>query len=124
MNYNVNNNEQEMMLREKIEKREKFDTILAYVLLVILLGCIGGVLALKFLGSDEEELPPINENTANYISLDQIVTSLNTSVLANRYMNDCASFTASVNGNAILVNYVNGEVSVNSNIPICFIIFL
>lgn len=118
MNYNVNNNEQEIMLKEKIKKREKIDTILAYALMVILLGCIGGVLALKFLGNNDEELPPIDELTPNYISLEQIASSLNSSVLANRYVNDGATFTASVNGNALIVNYVNGEVTVSGNIPV------
>ena len=41
-------NEQEMMQRQKIEKREKTDIILAYILIVILLAGIGIVLYLKY----------------------------------------------------------------------------
>lgn len=116
MNNNVNNNEQEKVLREKIEKRERFDTILAYILLVVLLGCIGVVLGLKFLGG-EEEVPPVDEYTPSYISLGEIATSLNGSVLANRYMNDGASFATSVNGNALMVTYIKEDVNVNIEMP-------
>lgn len=116
MNNNVNNNDQEMILRQKIEKREKFDTILAYILLVVLLGCIGVVLGLKFLGG-EEEVPPVDEYTPSYISLGEIATSLNGSVLANRYMNDGASFATSVNGNALMVTYIKEDVNVNIEMP-------
>ena len=33
-------NEQDLMIQEKIKKREKTDIMLAYILIVILLGCI------------------------------------------------------------------------------------
>lgn len=117
MNNNINNNDQEMILRQKIEKREKFDTILAYILLVVLLGCIGIVLGLKFFGGGDEDVPPVDEYTPSYISLGDIATSLNSSVLANRYMNDGASFATSVNGNALLVTYVKDGVNVNIEMP-------
>ena len=113
MNNNVNI---DAMLKEKIEKREKFDTILAYVLIVILLGCIGAVLGLKFLGKEEEK-PPVDEYTPTYITIGEITTSLNNSVLANRYMNDGASFASAVNGNAMLVTYIKDGININLNIP-------
>ena len=47
-------NEQEMIQRQKIEKREKTDIILAYILIVILLAGIGIVLYLKY-GSSQDK---------------------------------------------------------------------
>ena len=49
-------NEQEMIQRQKIEKREKTDIILAYILIVILLAGIGIVLYLKY-GSSQDTVP-------------------------------------------------------------------
>ncbi len=117
MNNNGYNYDQEMILRQKIEKREKFDTILAYILLVVLVGCIGLVIGLKFFRDNEELRPPVDEYNPTYISLGEIASSLNNSVLANRYMNDGASFVTTVNGNALLVSYVNDDVNLNVNIP-------
>ena len=37
-------NEEEMMRMKKIEKREKTDTILAYILYVFLIACLGVIL--------------------------------------------------------------------------------
>ena len=107
-------NEQEMILRQKIEKREKFDTILAYVLLVILLGCIVIVLYLKFV-KKEDTLP--EEYIPKYIGLSDISSSLNSSDLANRYINDNATFNSNVNGNTLVVSYVKDDVNVELNIP-------
>ena len=42
MNNNVN--EQEMIMKQKIEKRERFDIVLAYILIVVLVACIGIIL--------------------------------------------------------------------------------
>ena len=44
-------NEEEMMRMKKIEKREKTDTMLAYILIVILIACLGVILF-----SDEQTL--------------------------------------------------------------------
>lgn len=112
----MNNNEQDMILREKIKKREKIDTILAYILIVVLLACIGVILGLKFLGKEEEQ-PPVDEYTPKYISLGEITTSLNSSILANRYMNDGANLISSVNGNAIQVTYIKEGTNINVNMP-------
>lgn len=115
MNNNINN-DQDMIIREKIEKREKIDTILAYVLIVVLVVSIGVVLGLKFLGGGEEDTP-VDEYTPTYISLGEISTALNNSVLANRYMNDGASFASIVNGNSIVVTYNKDDVVLNIEMP-------
>jgi len=117
MNNNVNNINQDMIIKEKIEKREKIDTILAYILIIILVACIGVVLGLKFLGNKEEEVPPADEYVPNYIGLNDISNSLNSSALAGRYMNEGATLSSSVNGNAILVTYNKDNILVDLNIP-------
>lgn len=116
MNNNVNN-EQEMILKQKIEKREKFDTILAYVLLVILLGCIVLVLYLKFV-REEEEVPPVDEYVPNYISLSEISSSLNSSTLFNRYFNDGAIAGSSVSNDSLMVTYAKEDANINLEIPV------
>lgn len=109
-------NEQEMFIKQKIEKREKIDAILAYVLIVILLGCILLVLYLKFIRKEADT--NLEEYVPNYISLSEISSSLNTSTLANRYMNDAASFNSSVSGDALVVSYIKNDVNVTLNIPV------
>ena len=64
-------NEEEMMRTKKIEKREKTDTILAYILIVILIACLGIILFLKFV--KKEDTKP-EEHNPTYISVDEIVT--------------------------------------------------
>lgn len=107
-------NEQDVMLNEKIIKREKFDTILAYVLLVILVGCLLLVLYLKFVRVEDKG----EEYVPNYISLNDISTSLNSSILANRYMNDGATFSSSVNDDVLNVSYVKDTANVNLNLSV------
>ena len=46
-------NEEEMM-RQKVEKREKVDTIIAYCLIVILIGCIAILSILKLTKKEDE----------------------------------------------------------------------
>ena len=108
-------NEQDLILKQKIEKREKIDTILAYILLVILIGAILLVLYLKFIRKEEMKEP--EEYVPNYISLNDISTSLNNSTLANRYLNDSATLNSSVSGNSIVVKYVKDDNNLNLNIP-------
>lgn len=110
-------NEQDIMLKEKIEKREKFDTILAYILMVILLGCIVGILILKFTKKEENVVNP-NEYVPNYISLTDIVNSLNRSELVNNYISEGASFNSSISGNSLVINYTKDEVDFDLNIPV------
>lgn len=109
-------NEQDLILKQKIEKREKFDTILAYVLLAILVVCIGIILYLKFIKNDEVVDGP-EEYVPNYISMSEISSSLNSSALANTYMENGVSFGSSISGNSLVVTYVKDEVNLNLDIP-------
>lgn len=97
-------NEQELFLRQKIEKREKFDTILAYVLIVILVGAILFILYLKFMR--EEEVKDPVEYVPNYISVSDISNSLNNSLLVSGYVSDGASFSSSVIDDNLVMYYV------------------
>lgn len=96
-------NEQEMMINEKIKKREKVDTILAYILLVFLLGAIIFILYLKFIRKEDNTTPVEKPN--NYITLNDISNSLNNSTLANRYLNDNVTFSSKVNGTSLEIDY-------------------
>lgn len=105
-------NEQEMMMNEKIKKREKIDTILAYVLLVFLLGAILFVLYLKFIKRDNSLDANPEEYTNNYITLDTISNRLNTSTLANRYKNDNVTFNSLVNNNSLNITYIKDDTNI------------
>ena len=96
-------NEQEMIMNEKIKKREKVDTILAYILLVFLLGAIIFILYLKFIRKEDNTTPVEKPN--NYITLNDISNSLNNSTLANRYLNDNVTFSSKVNGTSLEIDY-------------------
>lgn len=109
----MNNNEQDMILKEKIEKREKFDTILAYILLVVLIGGIILVLCLKFLRKEDDV--KLEEYVPTYISLNEMASLLNSSTLANRYANDGVSFSANVSGNSLIIDYVKDDVNLSFN---------
>lgn len=108
-------NEQEMIMNEKIKKREKLDTILAYILLVIIIGTIVFVLYLKFIRREETTVKP-EEHQNNYITLNEISSKLNTSTLANKYKNDNATFTSNVNGNSLNIDYKKDNEIINLNV--------
>ena len=108
-------NEEELMRMKKIEKREKVDIALAYMLIVILLGAIVVILYLKFIRKEE---PRQDDQLPTYISLNEITAGLNSSTLANRYTNDGAIFTSTVSNDAIVVTYTKGEQNININIPL------
>lgn len=97
-------NEEEMM-RQKIEKREKVDTIIAYCLIVILIGCIV-ILSILKLTKKEDEVKP-DDHTPSYATLNDVVTNLNNSNL---------DITASTSNNAVVVTAKDG--SLNLNIPL------
>ena len=107
-------NEQEMMINEKIRKREKVDTILAYILLVFLTGAILFILYLKFIKRDNDPTPIEKPN--NNITLNDISNSLNNSTLANRYLNDNVTFSSKVNGTSLVVEYKKDDKIVNLNV--------
>lgn len=108
-------NEEELMRMKKIEKREKVDIALAYMLIVILLGAIVVILYLKFIKKEETRQ---DDQLPTYISLNEITAGLNSSTLANRYTNDGATFTSTVSNDAIVVTYTKGEQNININIPL------
>lgn len=108
-------NEEELMRMKKIEKREKVDIALAYMLIVILLGAIVVILYLKFIKKEE---PRQDDQLPTYISLNEITAGLNSSTLANRYTNDGATFTSTVSNDAIVVTYTKGEQNINIYIPL------
>ncbi len=97
-------NEEEMM-RQKVEKREKVDTIIAYCLIVILIGCIA-ILSILKLTKKEDEVKP-DDHTPSYATLNDVVTNLNNSNL---------DITASTSNDAVVVTTKDG--SLNLNIPL------
>lgn len=107
-------NEQEMIMNEKIRKREKLDTILAYILLVFLLGAILFILYLKFIKRDNDPTPIEKPN--NNITLNDISSGLNNSTLANRYLNDNVTFSSKVNGTSLVIDYKKDDKLVNLNV--------
>lgn len=108
-------NEQEIMMNEKIKKREKLDTILAYILLVIIIGAIVFVLYLKFIRKEETTVKP-EEHQNNYITLNEISDKLNSSPLTNKYKNDNATFTSYVNDNSLNIDYKKDNEIINLNV--------
>ena len=111
-------NEQEMIQRQKIEKREKVDRVIEYILIVILLGAIAFVLYAKFIMKTDDNTTKPEEYTPNYITLTDISSSLNSSALANRYLNDGVTFSSSISNNALVVTYVKDTTNLNLNIPL------
>ena len=107
-------NEQEMIMNEKIRKREKLDTILAYILLVFLIGAILFTLYLKFIKREDTTTPVEKPN--NNITLNDISNSLNNSTLANRYLNDNVTFSSKVNGTSLVIDYKKDDKIVNLNV--------
>ena len=107
-------NEQEMIMNEKIRKREKLHTILAYILLVFLIGAILFILYLKFIKREDTTTPVEKPN--NNITLNDISNSLNNSTLANRYLNDNVTFSSKVNGTSLVIDYKKDDKIVNLNV--------
>ena len=110
-------NEQEIIQKQKIEKREKTDIILAYILIVILLAGIGIVLYLKY-GDNRDNAKVPNEHVSNYITLDKISNSLNSSNLSSQLIADGATFTSTVNENNLIVNYSKEDTKLDLTIPL------
>lgn len=93
-------NEQE--IQKKIEKREKTDIVLAYILIIILLGAILIVLYLKYFKEDNDI--DQSEHTSNYITLETISAGLNSSSLVQTI-----SLNSTFTENSINVNYNENE---------------
>lgn len=107
-------NEEEMMRMKKIEKREKTDTMLAYILIVILIACLGVILFLKFV--KKEDTKP-EEHNPTYISINEIVTKFNGSTLISKYSNDGAKLVASKSDNIIVITYTKDNNNTDITIP-------
>ena len=107
-------NEQELMIKKKIEKREKVDTILAYILLVIITICIIIVVYIKFFR--EDEVVENNEYTANYITLNEISSALANSNLASQ--EGGATLNSTSTTDMLTVDYSKESRSVRLDIPL------
>ena len=106
--------EEEMMRMKKIEKREKTDTILAYILIVILVACLGIILFLKFVKKADTKPEEYNPT---YIGIDEIVTRFNSSTLISKYNNDGAKLVASKSDNTIVITYTKDNNNTAITIP-------
>lgn len=109
-------NEQDRIMEEKIVKREKTDTFLAYMLIVILLGCIGFMVYAKFIR--KEDSTNNEDTTSNNLTLTDISNSLNTSNYSANLVGDGGTFNSSVSNNALVITYVKGDTTLNLNIPL------
>lgn len=87
-------NEQEI-INKKIEKREKTDIFLAYLLIVILLGSIIFVVYLKFFNKSIDTEP--KEHLSNYITLETISLSLNNSSLSDELKINSSVYDSIIN---------------------------
>ena len=110
-------NEQDRIMEEKIIKREKADTLLAYMLIVILLGCIGFMVYAKFIRKDEST-NNVDDTTSNNLTLTDISNSLNTSNYSANLVNDGGTFNSSVSNSALVITYVKDDTTLNLNIPL------
>lgn len=102
-------NDQEI-INSKIEKKEKTDIFLAYLLIIILLGCIAFMLYLKFFSNNDTTQ---NEHLSNYISLATISTGLNSSSLASEL-----GINSSVGDGVITVTYQKDGNGRNIEMPL------
>lgn len=100
-------NEEDLMIQEKIKKREKTDLMLACMLIVILLGSILFVVYLKFIRKDttNNSVSENNDNTpteytVNYIKLSDIASGINNN-LSSKY----SGISATSGDNSINVSY-------------------
>ncbi len=100
------NNEEEIMMKNKIEKREKMDTILAYILIVILLGSILLIIYLKFIKKEEVDT---DMHITKYATINDVV----------KYLNDSELWvSASTSNNVIVVTSTKEGDSFALNIPL------
>ena len=84
-------NEQDRIMEEKILKREKTDTFLAYMLIVILLGCIAFMVYAKFIRK-EDNINNVDDTTSNNLTLTDISNSLNTSNYSANLVSEGGTF--------------------------------
>lgn len=109
-------NEQELLMKQKIEKREKTDTILAYILIVVLLACILIVLYLKFI-KKEDNTPESEEYTVSYMTLNDVSNALLNSELAKKYAESGIIFNVSQEDNSLKISYSKEDKVFDMNVP-------
>ena len=110
------NNEEEIMMKNKIEKREKMDTILAYILIVILLGSILLIIYLKFIKKEEVDT---DIHTTKYATINDVVKYLNDSELgvSASESNNVVVVTSTKEGDSFALNIplINNELEIKYN---------
>lgn len=109
-------NEQDLVTL-KIEQREKIDTIIAYVLIVVIAVCMALITYLKFF-KKEDENPNLGEHEANYITTSEIASSLVNSSFSTDLASRNGSLNAKESDNGLVVTYIDGEDSLNLSIPV------
>lgn len=112
-------NEQEIMQKNAIEKREKTDTMIAYGLIVILSLCIIILLYLKFVRKEETPVivdnPPVETNTT---SLNIISRGLNNSDLVVKYNEKGETISSKVEENNLIITYTKDNEDKEYNIAL------
>lgn len=103
-------NEQDI-INKKIEKREKTDIFLGYLLILILLACISYVVYIKFFSNSITANQ--EEHTSDYITLEAITTSLNSSILNNEL-----KINSTVSNNIITIKYQKETEEKNLTVPL------
>lgn len=108
-------NDNELVLK-KIEKKEKTDTILAYILIVCLIGAIAFMIYIKFIRKEESDTLS-EEYTVNYITLDYIATKLEASSLVNSYLQSDKEVSVVNNNNSISFSYKDDDNDIKLDMP-------
>ena len=95
-------NEQDLMIQEKIKKREKTDIMIAYAMIVILVICILIVVYLKFIRKDDSisNNDDTTEYTVNYVSMGTIANDIN-----NNLKDSYNGINANASDKSININY-------------------
>ena len=110
---------QDLIIQEKIKKREKVDIIIAYILIAILICCILFVVYLKFIKEDNSSNDNQNEYVVEHISLGVLANNINNN-LNSKY----TGINATASENSIAISYgdflyniklINNELEFNMN---------
>lgn len=103
-------NEQDI-INKKIEKREKKDIFLGYLLILILLACIAFVVYIKFFSNNKTTKQ--EEHISDYITLEAISTSLNSSLI-----NSELKINSTVSNNIITITYQKEQEEKTITVPL------
>lgn len=113
----MNENEQDLIIKKKIEKREKLDIALAFIMIAVLLACIIFVLYLKFIRKEDDNHDS-NNNILAKITLNNINSSLENSSVVQEFKNDGAAISSSINGNNLNVTYTKESTTFTMNMTL------